>query len=157
MHTVTTTCTTLLDRLCLGQRTYQAKRICSWSDGSRWSTTLILRWDPSRNVCYAYIDVYVGVCFVCLILMFILSEPVQCGRMFKICKITNFANFLIATIAFSITLGGFGADRFYLGQWQLGLAKLFTFGGIGLWGLVDIILTAAGYLSPADGAALLAN
>ena len=57
----------------------------------------------------------------------------------------------------SITLGGFGADRFYLGQTTYGVIKLFTFGGIGLWGLVDIILTATGYLSPADGSGLLAN
>ncbi|XP_071965100.1 TM2 domain-containing protein C41D11.9-like [Antedon mediterranea] len=51
----------------------------------------------------------------------------------------------------SITVGGFGADRFYLGHWQQGLGKLFTFGGIGVWTLVDVILIAVGYTGPADG------
>ncbi|XDV28435.1 hypothetical protein PO909_031750, partial [Leuciscus waleckii] len=38
-------------------------------------------------------------------------------------------------LALSITLGGFGADRFYLGQWREGLGKLFSFGGLGIWTL----------------------
>ncbi|XP_065184436.1 TM2 domain-containing protein 3-like [Sycon ciliatum] len=54
-------------------------------------------------------------------------------------------------LVLSITLGGFGVDRFYLGDWRHGLAKLFTFGGLGVWTLVDILLVAIGYLSPSDG------
>jgi len=50
----------------------------------------------------------------------------------------------------SICLGGFGADRFYLGHWQEGIGKLFSFGGLGVWTLVDVILVATGYLGPAD-------
>ena len=48
-------------------------------------------------------------------------------------------------------MGGFGFDRFYLGYWQEGLGKLFSFGGFGVWTLVDIILIATGYLKPVDG------
>lgn len=51
----------------------------------------------------------------------------------------------------SITLGGFGADRFYLGQWREGLGKLFSFGGLGIWTLIDVLLIGAGYVGPADG------
>jgi len=51
----------------------------------------------------------------------------------------------------SVTLGGFGADRFYLGHWQEGIGKLFSFGGIGVWTLVDVVLVATGYIGPADG------
>lgn len=51
----------------------------------------------------------------------------------------------------SITLGGFGADRFYLGHWQEGIGKLFSFGGLGVWTLIDVILISLRYLGPADG------
>ena len=55
----------------------------------------------------------------------------------------------------SITLGGFGADRFYLGHWQEGIGKLFSFGGLGIWTLIDVILIALHYLGPADGSLYL--
>ncbi|KAL8601218.1 hypothetical protein ACOMHN_003024 [Nucella lapillus] len=51
----------------------------------------------------------------------------------------------------SITLGGFGVDRFYLGLWREGIGKLFSFGGLGVWTLVDVILIAVGYIGPQDG------
>ncbi|XP_065335230.1 TM2 domain-containing protein almondex [Cloeon dipterum] len=51
----------------------------------------------------------------------------------------------------SITLGGFGADRFYLGHWQEAIGKLFSFGGLGVWTLVDVVLVWLHYLGPADG------
>ncbi|KAK7116164.1 TM2 domain-containing protein 3-like [Littorina saxatilis] len=51
----------------------------------------------------------------------------------------------------SITLGGFGVDRFYLGLWREGIGKLFSFGGLGVWTIVDVILIAVGYVGPQDG------
>lgn len=54
-------------------------------------------------------------------------------------------------VLLSITLGGFGADRFYLGHWQEGIGKLFSFGGLGVWTLIDVILISLRYLGPADG------
>lgn len=51
----------------------------------------------------------------------------------------------------SITLGGFGADRFYLGHWQEGIGKLFSFGGLGVWTFIDVMLIGMRYLGPADG------
>lgn len=56
----------------------------------------------------------------------------------------------------SITLGGFGVDRFYLGHWQEGIGKLFSFGGLGVWVIVDAILISIGFLgSSSDGSLLL--
>lgn len=54
------------------------------------------------------------------------------------------------TMVFSILFGGFGVDRFYLGHWQEGVGKLFSFGGFGVWTLIDTILISIGYLKPAD-------
>jgi len=54
-------------------------------------------------------------------------------------------------LVLSVTLGGFGADRFYLGHWQEGIGKLFSFGGLGVWTLVDVVLVAIRYIGPADG------
>lgn len=39
-------------------------------------------------------------------------------------------------------LGGLGVDRFYLGYTGIGVAKLLTFGGLGIWWLIDLILIA---------------
>lgn len=60
----------------------------------------------------------------------------------------------VATWLFSLLFGIFGIDRFYLGQWKLGLGKLLTFGGCGLWSLVDLVLHLAGVSHDAWGRSL---
>ena len=51
----------------------------------------------------------------------------------------------------SILLGEFGIDRFYLGYTGLGVLKLITFGGAGIWWLIDIIKIATGKMKDAQG------
>ncbi|XP_003387108.1 PREDICTED: TM2 domain-containing protein almondex-like [Amphimedon queenslandica] len=55
----------------------------------------------------------------------------------------------------SVTLGGFGADRFYLEQYGSAVGKLLSFGGLGVWSIIDVILVATGYLTPANGSAFI--
>lgn len=48
----------------------------------------------------------------------------------------------IIALLFSIFLGYLGIDRFYMGQVGIGIGKLLTLGGCGIWYLIDIILIA---------------
>lgn len=57
----------------------------------------------------------------------------------------------IATWMFSWLLGFFGVDRFYLGKIGTGVLKLLTIGGLGVWWLIDLILTLAGVQRDKEG------
>lgn len=60
----------------------------------------------------------------------------------------------VATWLLSWFFGTLGIDRFYLGQVGLGVAKLLTFGGCGIWAFVDLILVLSGSVKDAQGRAL---
>jgi preprotein translocase subunit SecG len=57
----------------------------------------------------------------------------------------------MTTAMLSLFLGGLGVDRFYLGKIGTGILKLITFGGLGLWYLIDLILILTGSMTSKDG------
>ncbi len=59
-------------------------------------------------------------------------------------------NWMVAVLL-SIFVGTFGVDRFYLGYTGLGIVKLLTCGGFGIWWLIDLILIVVGGLKDVDG------
>jgi TM2 domain-containing membrane protein YozV len=68
----------------------------------------------------------------------------------KATELQNDSAYLTATY-FSLFLGFFGVDRFYLGHVGLGILKLLTFGGFGIWWLIDLIWIALGNATTKKG------
>ena len=48
----------------------------------------------------------------------------------------------VLCLVMSVVFGSLGVDRFLMGKIGTGILKLITFGGVGIWWLVDVILIA---------------
>ncbi len=57
----------------------------------------------------------------------------------------------LVALLLSIFLGSLGVDRFYLGHIGTGIVKLITFGGLGIWWLIDVILIATDSMTDGYG------
>jgi RNA polymerase subunit RPABC4/transcription elongation factor Spt4 len=75
---------------------------------------------------------------------------VKCGVRLAGAKAKGAKDWLVALLL-SIFLGGLGVDRFYLGYIGLGILKLITGGGFGIWWLIDVILIATNKLKDSEG------
>ena len=72
--------------------------------------------------------------------------PAECGQSFLLRGWRK-----QTALFFSIFTGVLGVDRFYLGYTALGVLKLLTVGGAGIWALIDFIRIGVDSLRPADG------
>jgi TM2 domain-containing membrane protein YozV len=61
----------------------------------------------------------------------------------------------LAVFFLSFMWGVFGADRFYLGKYWTGLLKLLTFGGLGVWALIDLTMVMSGSMRDKQGNEML--
>lgn len=57
----------------------------------------------------------------------------------------------LAVFFLSFMWGTFGVDRFYLGKVWTGILKLITFGGFGIWVIVDLVLIMSGSMRDKQG------
>lgn len=62
-------------------------------------------------------------------------------------------DFLVAFLL-SFILGNLAIDRFYLGHIGVGILKLITLGGCGIWAFIDVILILTGSMRDKQGHSL---
>jgi len=57
----------------------------------------------------------------------------------------------VPTLLLCFFLGVFGVHRFYVGKIGTGILCLLTFGGLGIWSLIDFVIIAVGSFKDSQG------
>jgi len=60
----------------------------------------------------------------------------------------------LVTLLLCFFLGGIGVHRFYAGKIGTGILQLITFGGCGIWSLIDLIMILTGKFTDKEGNAI---
>ena len=63
----------------------------------------------------------------------------------------------LATLLLCLFLGGLGVHRFFVGKIGTGILQLVTFGGLGIWWLIDLIMIITKSFNDSNGRKVAAN
>ena len=60
----------------------------------------------------------------------------------------------VTAILLCFFLGALGVHRFYVGKVGTGILQLLTFGGLGIWALIDFVMIVCGSFKDDQGLAI---
>jgi TM2 domain-containing membrane protein YozV len=83
------------------------------------------------------------------------AAPTPLAKPITVVKKSPRQRHFLAAFFISFFWGVFGADRMYMGYWGLGILKLITAGGFGIWVIVDLYLIMGGYMRDKQGREML--
>jgi TM2 domain-containing membrane protein YozV len=63
----------------------------------------------------------------------------------------------VPTLLLCFFLGVLGVHRFYVGKIGTGILQLVTFGGLGIWAMIDFIMIAVGSFTDKEGLPIKAS
>jgi hypothetical protein len=79
------------------------------------------------------------------------DQPVEQQAVQQVTTQPDDGRHFLAVFFLSFMWGAFGVDRFYLGKIGTGILKLITFGGLGIWVIVDLALIMSGAMRDKQG------
>lgn len=73
----------------------------------------------------------------------------------QVCSQSTTDKSWVATLLLCLFLGHLGVHRFYVGKIGTGAIQLLTFGGLGIWTLIDFIIICCKGFKDADGKVII--